>query len=118
MTQQTALNEEPQTSFEEQALDDPGLLTALNAWADADDGVAAMKDEAKPYKQAVDDAKEARDGAAAAVTARLKEMEIEIAGDDSYRCGVYRLTENIREEAKRAFTVPEKTSLKIERDAS
>ncbi len=115
---QPALNEDPQTSFEEQELKDPDLLTALNAWAETDDGVAAMKEAAKPHKQAVDDAKEALDTAAAVVSARLNEMEIEIGEDDAFRCGVYRLTETFRAEAKRDFTVPEKRSLKIERDAS
>ena len=117
--QPTAIREQPQTSFEEQELDDPGLLTALNAWAETDAYVDEMKAEAKPYTKNLDAAKEVRDEAQAAVNARLSVLEIEIVGTENvYRAGIYRLVNKHRAEAERNFTVEEKDSLKIERAAS
>lgn len=118
MTDATA-TEEPQTSFEEEELEDDGLLAALNAWAEADAEVVRVKEIAKPYVKAADTAKEACDEAAAAVNARLKVMEIEIVGTDNvYRVGTYRLTNNHRAEQERKFTVKGTDRLKIERAAS
>ncbi len=106
--------EDPQTTFEETELEDDGLLAALNAWAEADTGVVEEKETAKPYNKAVDKAKEEREEARAAVNVRLTTMEIEIEGDDSYRCGTYRLTNKHRAEEEREFTIKEKNTLKIE----
>ena len=112
---QAAPSEDPQRSFEEEELEDDGLLANLNEWKAASDELATAKEAAKPYTKTVDDAGEARDDARAAVNARLKTMEIEVVGTDNvYRCGTYTLKNKHRDSSNRGFTVKAKDELKIE----
>lgn len=116
MADQATATTEPQTSFEEEQLEDDALLVALNEWATADAKVGTEKETAKPYKKAVTDAEEGRDNAAVVVTARLQQMEIEIVGTENvYRCGTYRLGNKHKPAGEREFEIPAKDTLKIER---
>ncbi len=107
---------EPQTSFDEEQLDDDALLVALNEWAATDAEVDKAKEAAAPGKQAVDVAKEARDEAAGAVNSRLKQLEKHVVGTENvYRCGTFRLGNKHKPEGHRDFDIPEKDTLTIER---
>ena len=115
MADSATATEQPQTSFEEEQIEDDGLLTCLNEWAVADAALKKEREEAAPYVTAVDRTKEKRDESRAAVNARLTQMEIEIVGTDRIiRCGTYRIANKHRDSSEREFTVKAKDELKIE----
>jgi hypothetical protein len=113
---QTDVKEEQQTRFEEEQLEDPALLTALNEWATADAGLDTAKENGATYRKAVDDAREGRDEARAVISARLKQMEIEIVGTENvYRCGTYRIGSRHTDAKPVSFDRKAKDTLTIER---
>ena len=110
-----------QTQFEEQELDDEKLISLLDTWAELDSAIVTQKETAKPYTQAIDQAKDNADEALAAVSAHLKhELEIDLSEptDDVYRAGVYRLLNRATDARDVAFERKAKSAMKIERAAS
>ena len=121
MTNETAVATDPQTSFEEQELDDEKLIELLDNWAESDAAVDTAKDQAKPYTTAVDEKKDDADEALAAVSAHLKTvLEIDLTEETEavYRAGTYRLSNKHKAATNRSFEVKASDKLKIERAAS